>query len=103
MIPEWLQELTPYFIAVTGIASGAVVARVNKAGARENQIIDQVQEERNAMLQRLEAVEGKVETFEKRERALVLYVMTLQHWINEGKGPPPPDWPEEFVTDKGKE
>ena len=108
MIPEWLQDFTPYFIAVAGIISGAVVARINKAGTRENQIIDQVQEERDAIAQakkelkedfekRIESLESKLNGLEIRERIFVSYVMTLQNWINEGKGPPPPPWPEALL------
>ena len=108
MIPEWLTALSPYFIGAAGLGSGYVVAKVNKGKSRENDIIDQVQEERDiAVEERDKAVADKqkledgfvtrLEGLEQREYVLIDYIFTLWAHIHEGKGPPPPTMPEELL------
>lgn len=121
--PDWVETVTPWLISVVGIAAGVVVARLNKGGARENALLDQVQEERKYALDQLrverdemkaERVEMKEEREEVRSRlsslelslaqaaheeALIFdYVKQLRQYIMDGSPPPPPPVPDLFAA-----
>lgn len=69
LVPEWLQILTPWLIAVTGIVAGVFTARLNKGGARENAIIDQVQEERASAVAQLHSEREEMRAEREEMRA----------------------------------
>jgi hypothetical protein len=74
----------------TGLVAGLVawvVARANKAGARENAIIDQLQEE-------VAALKTGADQSYRRERIRDDYIHQLRSHITDEKPPPPPPWPE---------
>lgn len=114
MVPEWLTALSPYFIAGAGLGSGYIVARVNKGKSRENDLINQLQEERDSAVEqkklqeestlgRIEALEQKSREQETREYTLIDYIFELWTHIHEGKGPPPPTMPVMLLGNRKKD
>ncbi|MDF2045161.1 hypothetical protein P2P98_03225 [Microbacterium sp. Kw_RZR3] len=71
---------------IAGIA-GIAVAILNRGGARENALIDQLQEQVNSLETRLNASL-------RRERIRDDYIHTLRDHIDQGKKPPSPPWPD---------
>jgi hypothetical protein len=78
---------------IAGVA-GIAVAILNRGGARENALIDQLQEQVETALKRAAATDARLDASLRRERIRDDYIHTLRDHIDQGKKPPSPPWPE---------
>ena len=91
-IPWW----SALIVAVVAAFGGWLSKRVNPLGARENAIIDQLQEDNTDLRERVENLEGRVTKQQRRELLMYAYVISVhQHFAN-GNPPPPPPIPQEL-------
>ncbi|MBN9210706.1 MAG: hypothetical protein BGO45_10555 [Microbacterium sp. 71-36] len=81
-------------VGLIAAAAAVIVALLNRGGARENALIDQLQEQVKDALARAEKVEARLDASLKRERIRDDYIHTLRDHIDQGKKPPSPPWPE---------
>lgn len=117
MTPEQWQLIGGVLVALLGLLGSYLVTRQNRRQATASdaqQIIDQVQEERNRAEDRADkdrselkteiaelkaeiaAVKAELVRVHAREQVLVEHAWQLRHHINEQLAPPPPSWPEEL-------
>lgn len=78
---------------IAGVA-GIAVAILNRGGARENALIDQLQEQVKTALERAAATDARLDASLRRERIRDDYIHTLRDHIDQGKKPPSPPWPD---------
>lgn len=94
--------------ALATVIASYFTARLGKSGSRENQIIDQIQEERAAerqenaklrdeMRQQVSDMRSELTRYRERDRISHDYIMRLRQHIWDGASPPPPEWPEDFT------
>lgn len=85
-------------IGAGGVASVIVkhmeIRAEERSGARENVLIDQLQEENKKLLGENAAIRERVDRLETNERTLVNYIYELYAHMAEGKPPPPPPMPD---------
>lgn len=91
-IPWWAALVT----AVVAAAGGWLSKRVNPLGARENAIIDQLQENNEDLLERVDKLEGQVATQQRRELLMYAYIISVHQHFADGNPPPPPPIPQEL-------
>lgn len=68
---EWLQYLGPIVVAVITVGGGFLVQRLGRKGDRENALIEQIQEERDKVRARLDALEIEMRKLEAEVRRLL--------------------------------
>lgn len=108
-MPEGLiQTITTLVVAGLAALGTWAAKRTPEVGAREHQLIDQLQEltadlrtalaesqaREQAAQERERAAQERERAAQTRERTLLDYAARLRLHIEEGHGPPAPDWPE---------
>ena len=90
-----LTELgTSFTIAVLAGLATIIVAVINRRGRVENQLIDQLQEERIQLREERAELLDRLIAIEHRERLRDDYIRELRSHIDRRRPPPPPPWPE---------
>ena len=91
---EFWAALPSLTVILLGGGVSILVAVLNRGGARENALIDQLQEQVTAQAARQEASDLKLDAALRRERIRDNYIHELRDHIEQRKNPPPPPWPE---------
>lgn len=84
---EFWSALPSLTVIVIGGGVSILVAVLNRGGARENALIDQLQEQ-------VSSLDTKLDGALRRERIRDDYIHELRDHIEQRKNPPPPPWPE---------
>ena len=86
-------------LAIVGVlgTSGALGAIIGKRVAPKTtplEILQEIQEERGELRNRLTTVEDRLSRVERNNRVQSDYIGVLRRHIADGMPPPPPAWPE---------
>lgn len=87
---ELLLPVGGWIVAIIAAAFGLVAAVLPKKGTVENQLVDQLQEERNQLHLLLEAERRGIRVRDD-------YIAVLRAQINRHDAPPPAAWPKELT------
>ncbi|MCT2085030.1 hypothetical protein M3D75_02770 [Microbacterium enclense] len=82
-----VSSLPSLVVGLIAAAAAVIVALLNRGGARENALIDQLQEQ-------VASVSARLDASLRRERIRDDYIHTLRDHIDQGKKPPSPPWPD---------
>ncbi len=88
------QTLAVLALFVASPVLGVIVAKFLRPNATPLEVLEQVQEERDRDRERINSLEEGQRTLTVDVRNLADYTHVLRQHIADGKGPPPPVWPE---------
>lgn len=77
-------------LACVGVLSGSVVAYIGKRGENANSLTDQVQEERDGLLRRLDEKDTQITTLQQQRHDYLIRITELEIKVIQLGGNPTP-------------